>query len=112
VPRVEALVDNEILDVPGRPRVVPTPGHTAGHYSVALEQRAVLFTGDALVGFDYASGRRGVAQHRFNEDRQRAFESLARLEPLDADVVLFGHGDPWTGGVRPALELARGGSRR
>ena len=59
------------------------------------------------MNFDYASGESGLAQHRFNEDRERAFKSLARLDGLEADVVLFGHGNPWTEGLRSALEIVR-----
>ena len=100
--------EDQTLDLPGRPRVIPTPGHTAGHHSVALEQRGVLFSGDAMASFDYVAGTRGVAQHRFNDDREIALVSLARLDPIDANVVLFGHGDPWTAGLPRALEIARG----
>jgi glyoxylase-like metal-dependent hydrolase (beta-lactamase superfamily II) len=103
----EPLTDRETLDLPGRPRIIFTPGHTAGHCSVLLEDRGVLFAGDAMVNFDYPSGRRGVALHRFNEDRAQALESLARLEDVEAETVLFGHGDPWRGGARRAVELAR-----
>jgi glyoxylase-like metal-dependent hydrolase (beta-lactamase superfamily II) len=95
------------LDLPGRPEVIATPGHTAGHCSVLLEERGVLFTGDAMVNFDYASGTRGLGLHRFNEDRQAAIAALDRLEGADAQVVLFGHGDPSEGGVVRALETVR-----
>jgi glyoxylase-like metal-dependent hydrolase (beta-lactamase superfamily II) len=105
--RVEELADDQTLDLPGRPRVIPTPGHTAGHCSVVLEDRAVLFSGDAMVNFDYATGTRGLNQHRFNEDRSLAFASLQRLDPIEADVVLFGHGDPWQEGSKRALEVVR-----
>ena len=97
----------QTLDVPGRPRVIPTPGHTAGHCSVVLEDRGVLFAGDAMVNFDYASGRRGLRQHRFNEDRSAALASLDRLDRIDAETVLFGHGDPYTDGSRRALAAVR-----
>jgi glyoxylase-like metal-dependent hydrolase (beta-lactamase superfamily II) len=107
VPQVQVLSEDGALDVPGHPRVIQTPGHTVGHYSVAIDDRGVLFAGDAVVNFDYASGESGLGQHRFNEDRERAFGSLARLDELDADVVLFGHGDPWTRGSRSALEIVR-----
>jgi hypothetical protein len=60
-----------------------------------------------MVSFDYASGQSGLALHRFNEDRKRAFESLAHLDGVDADVVLFGHGDPWTQGSRRAVDIVR-----
>ena len=36
IPGVESVVDGEVLDVPGRPRVVHTPGHTAGHAAYYL----------------------------------------------------------------------------
>ena len=105
----ESLSDDQTLDLPGRPRVVHTPGHTAGHYSICLSERGVLLSGDALVNFDYAAGRYGLGQHRFNEDRDRATASLQRLDPIDADIVLFGHGDPWTDGLGKALEIVREG---
>ena len=104
---VEALTQDQTLDLPGRPRVIPTPGHTGGHHSLALEQRGVLFSGDAMASFDYVSGSRGVGLHRLNDDRETALSSLARLDPIDAEVVLFGHGEPWTGGLPRALEIAR-----
>lgn len=95
------------LDLPGRPRVIHTHGHTAGHCSVLLEERGVLFTGDALVNFDYASGEVGVRLHRFNEDRDGAVRSLDLLGALHAETLLFGHGDPWTQGVQRAVERAQ-----
>jgi glyoxylase-like metal-dependent hydrolase (beta-lactamase superfamily II) len=107
VEQVEVLSADGTLDLPGRPRVIQTPGHTAGHYSVAVEERGVLFAGDAMINFDYASGEAGLRLHRFNEDRARAVDSLARFDGLDADTVLFGHGDPWTKGLRRALEAVR-----
>ena len=107
VSEVQRLGDDQTLDVPGRPRVFHVPGHTAGHCSVLLAERGVLLVGDALVNFDYASGERGVRLHRFNEDRPHALASLARLEDLDAETLLFGHGDPWRDGARAAVDAAR-----
>jgi glyoxylase-like metal-dependent hydrolase (beta-lactamase superfamily II) len=104
---LRVLDDDLALDLPANPRVIRTPGHTAGHCSVALDERGVLLAGDAMVNFDYASGKAGLGQHRFNEDRERAQASLDRLEGVDAEIVLFGHGDPWTGGSRRALEIVR-----
>lgn len=104
---VEALKEDQTLDLPGRPRVISTPGHTGGHHSLALEERGVLFSGDAMASFDYVTGRRGIGLHRLNDDRETALASLDGLEPIDAEVVLFGHGEPWTGGLRRAVEIAR-----
>jgi glyoxylase-like metal-dependent hydrolase (beta-lactamase superfamily II) len=107
VAAVEILEEGGPLDLPGRPRIIPTPGHTAGHCAVWLEDRAVLLSGDAMVNFDYATGKRGLKLHRFNEDRERAKLSLDELDGLEAEVVLFGHGDPWRGGLGPALDIVR-----
>jgi glyoxylase-like metal-dependent hydrolase (beta-lactamase superfamily II) len=107
VASVHELGDEETIDAPGRPRVIHTPGHTAGHCSVVLADRDVLFSGDAMVNFDYATGKRRLGQHRFNDDRRRALSSLARLDGVDAAIVLFGHGDPWTQGSGKAIEIVR-----
>ena len=101
---LSTLDEDRTLDLPGRPRVIPTPGHTAGHCSVLLEERGVLFTGDAMINLDYATGERGLGLHRFNEDREGAMAALGRLEGLEAETLLFGHGDPWTGGLGWALD--------
>jgi glyoxylase-like metal-dependent hydrolase (beta-lactamase superfamily II) len=105
---VEPLKEDQTLDLPGRPRVIHTPGHTAGHHAVALEERGVLLSGDALASFDYVTGRRGLGLHRLNDDRGLALASLDRLDPIAAETVLVAHGDPWTGGLKRALEIARG----
>lgn len=107
VSEVATLAEGGVLDLPGQPRVVATPGHTSGHYSVLIEERGVLFSGDAMVNFDYATGEAGLSLHRFNEDRARAVASLESLERLDAETVLFGHGDPWTRGLDRAIEIIR-----
>lgn len=111
VRRVEGLAEDRTLDLPGRPRAIPTPGHTAGHCSVALEERGVLFAGDAMASFDYVTGGREIGQHRFNDDREMALASLSRLDAIEAELVLFGHGEPWTGGLRRALEIVRGSAK-
>lgn len=107
VGQVTTVSEDRVLDLPGRPRMLPTPGHTAGHLSVVLESRGALLAGDAMRNFDYPSGKTGLGLHRFNEDREGAYASLERLAPLDLPVVLFGHGDPWRAGVANAVEIVR-----
>lgn len=104
---VSTFRDEEVLDVPGKPVVVPTPGHTPGHCCFLFEDRKVLFTGDALVMRDSTRGRPGASLHTLNEDRDRAAESLARIENLDVDLILSGHGEPFRGSVKDAVRLAR-----
>jgi hypothetical protein len=43
----------------------------------------------------------------FNVSSRQALASLDRIESLDAGVVAVGHGDPWTGGLPPAVARAR-----
>jgi hypothetical protein len=37
-----------------------------------------------------------------------AVAALGRLEGLEVDTLLFGHGDPWTGGLSRALHIVLG----
>ena len=101
-------VDAE-LDVPGRPRVIATPGHTHGHVALHLPERDAVITGDALVTLDpytALSGPRLVAGAA-TADESRALASLDAIAETDARRVLPGHGMPWTRGARKAAEIAR-----
>jgi glyoxylase-like metal-dependent hydrolase (beta-lactamase superfamily II) len=42
-----------------------------------------------------------------NADNRASAASLDRLEALEADVLLPGHGEPWRGGVGVAVQRAR-----
>lgn len=44
------------FDVPGRPQVVFTPGHTHGHSSLYFRDRGVLIAGDAFVTLNPYTG--------------------------------------------------------
>jgi glyoxylase-like metal-dependent hydrolase (beta-lactamase superfamily II) len=110
-PVVEAstLTDEEVLDVPGRPRVIHTPGHTAGHAAISLEDREVLIVADGLATIDLVSGETGprLLPRFTNEDHELAVASLRRIEPVKARWVLPGHGAPWEGSPQQAVKLAR-----
>lgn len=108
VAALETFDDGDVLDVPGRPRVLYTPGHSPGHCAFLLEERGVLLSGDALVTLNLRSGARGPTVLPINEDGDDAVRSLGRFEGIEAGVMLPGHGDPWTGGVDEALRVARG----
>lgn len=105
----ETFEHGAVLDVPGRPRVYHVPGHTHGCVAFHFERHGVLITGDVLFGFGVLTGRKGVQiGHRaFNASSKQALASLDALEGVEAEVVLFGHGDPWTGGVAEAVASAR-----
>jgi glyoxylase-like metal-dependent hydrolase (beta-lactamase superfamily II) len=53
--------DEEVLEVPGHPRVIHAPGHTAGNVAISLEDREVLIVGDTLATIDLAPGESGLA---------------------------------------------------
>jgi glyoxylase-like metal-dependent hydrolase (beta-lactamase superfamily II) len=99
----------DVLDVPGRPVAVPTPGHTAGHVSLHFPDRGVLLVGDAMNSRNPMTGRVGpqLMPSAFNTSTPQALESLSNLEGLAADVVAFGHGDPWHDGPAAAVARAR-----
>ncbi len=101
--------DDEVLDVPGSPRVIATPGHTLGHCAFLFEAHRAVFVGDAMCTWNPVTGRRGpqLMPKAFNQSNQQALHSLDALESIDAQVMLFGHGDPWTGGVGTAVGDAR-----
>lgn len=106
VGEVQTFTDG-VLDVPGHPRVVPTPGHSPGHVSLHLPDRGVLVAGDALCTYHVLTGARGpqLMPRAFAADQRQALDSLAALEGLEAGVTLFGHGEPWT--ESPAAAVAR-----
>jgi glyoxylase-like metal-dependent hydrolase (beta-lactamase superfamily II) len=104
-----AIGDGDVLDVPGRPRVVHTPGHTPGHCTLHFEQQGTLFTGDLLVTWNPLKNRRGpqIMPGAFNVSSDECLSSLGKIEALGAANVLSGHGEPWTEGVESAVAKAR-----
>jgi glyoxylase-like metal-dependent hydrolase (beta-lactamase superfamily II) len=99
--------DGDVLEVPGGLRTVHTPGHTGGHSSLLAEDHGVLFAGDALTRASFLTGETAVRVHPFSEDAERARESVSKLEPLPADVVVFGHGAAFAGSPAEAVAQAR-----
>jgi glyoxylase-like metal-dependent hydrolase (beta-lactamase superfamily II) len=106
---VTTFAGGETLAVPGRPRVVHTPGHTSGHCALHLEGSRALVVGDELCSLNPLTGARGpqLMPSAFNLSSGTCLDSLAKIQDLDCDVVLFGHGEPWTQGVAAAVERAR-----
>jgi glyoxylase-like metal-dependent hydrolase (beta-lactamase superfamily II) len=96
------------VDVPGRPSVIPTPGHTPGHVALHFPSHGALFVGDALCTWNPMTGRLGpqLFPRALNNNSRLARKSLAAIEPLEADLVLPGHGEPWTGGPGAAVAEA------
>ncbi len=102
-----------ILDVPGRPRPVATPGHTEGHVSFVFEQLGAVITGDAVATLDVLTRERGprLMPDQLNGDPKRTRASLDVLAGVQAETLLTGHGDPFRGTPRAAVERAREADR-
>jgi glyoxylase-like metal-dependent hydrolase (beta-lactamase superfamily II) len=104
---VATFGDGATLDLPGAPRVIAVPGHTPGSAALHLPGHDALFVGDALATHAVTTGERGPRIAPFCADRAAALASLARIEAVDARLVLPGHGDAFDGGAAAAVRLAR-----
>jgi glyoxylase-like metal-dependent hydrolase (beta-lactamase superfamily II) len=109
VEKLETFEDGEILEVPGRPRVIHAPGHSNGCVAFHFAGHGALFVGDVLFTYNVLTGRRGpqIGPSAFNVSSDEALQSLAALEHIEADVVLPGHGEPWTDSPAAAVAAAR-----
>jgi glyoxylase-like metal-dependent hydrolase (beta-lactamase superfamily II) len=96
------------LDLPGAPLPVPCPGHTSGHSAYLFAKAGVLVTGDALATGHPLAPTRGpqLLPGFFGHDRAAERRALERLAQVDAGVVVPGHGAPWTGTPKAAVDLA------
>ena len=109
---VQLTPQNEgaVLDVPGTPLVIATPGHTPGSSSLLFSGHDALLAGDAIsmsnplkriVGPTIVLG--------FAADARRAVASLDVLADHEASHLLVGHGEPCRGGVAEAVRIAKRG---
>jgi glyoxylase-like metal-dependent hydrolase (beta-lactamase superfamily II) len=106
--RTVGTFDGETLDVPGRPVPIHTPGHTTGHCALHLPERGVLLAGDALMTEHALAAAPGpqLLPSFFHADAEQARDSLHLLAPLDADVVVCGHGPAFVGSPASAVTAA------
>jgi glyoxylase-like metal-dependent hydrolase (beta-lactamase superfamily II) len=97
------------LDVPGRPRLVFTPGHTHGHTAMHFPDRGAVVAGDALVTMDPYTGGKGpqIVSKAATADSARALASLDALAQTGAETMLTGHGPAWRHGIAAAVDQAR-----
>lgn len=109
VPEVTPFDDGDELDVPGRLRAIHTPGHTEGHCVLYAPAEDALFVGDAVNNVDLVTGQPGahVPPKVANNSTSQAYESLSKIEQLDAQTIYFGHGDPSTQRTHTVVAEAR-----
>jgi glyoxylase-like metal-dependent hydrolase (beta-lactamase superfamily II) len=109
IAEVSTFSGDTVLEVPGRPQAIHTPGHSDGHVVFHFADRGALLVGDALCTYNPLTGRRGpqLMPGGFSVSSAQAMDSLGRIESLEAGVLLPGHGEPWTDGVKAAVARAR-----
>jgi glyoxylase-like metal-dependent hydrolase (beta-lactamase superfamily II) len=99
--------DGQVLDVPGKPRIIHTPGHTPGSIAVHVTAVDALFVGDEMTTRNVLTGVKGPKPAPFTLDPAQAMTSLDRVSDVDATWMLPGHGPAWNGGVSEAVRLIR-----
>lgn len=107
VGEVTTYADGDVLDVPGKPRVVHVPGHTPGSVAIHVSSVDALFLGDAMTTRNVLTGVTGPKPAPFTLDPDQAQSSLDKLGAVDATWVLPGHGPAYDGGAPEALRLIR-----
>ncbi len=87
IPSARPLSTDIAATLPGRPRAIPTPGHTGGHCSYVVD--GVLVSGDALVtGHPLArAGGPQLLPSVFNHDQRQCGRSLSALADAGTDVL-------------------------
>jgi glyoxylase-like metal-dependent hydrolase (beta-lactamase superfamily II) len=108
VAELREFAHNDVLHVPGKPRVIHMPGHTPGHCALLFEGKGAVFTGDGLVTLDPTIGATGPRVMSIGTDVAQARDSLKQISGVPASLMLASHGDPWTNGVDEAISAARG----
>jgi glyoxylase-like metal-dependent hydrolase (beta-lactamase superfamily II) len=103
---VVTVRDGETLDLPGAPRIIGLPGHSAGSIAVHVPIADAVFVGDGLTTRHVLTGATGPAPAPFTDEPEQALASLQHLLPTGATWVLPGHGAPWGGGVAAAVAAA------
>ncbi len=103
IEEVTTVGDGDILDLPGTPRIIHTPGHSPGSIAIHSAPVQALFVGDAMTTRHVLTGVEGPQPAPFTHDPKTALASLDRWRGVDARWVLPGHGHPWDGGVEEVV---------
>jgi len=107
VSQLRPVEDGQVLDVPGQPRIIHTPGHTPGSIAVHVPAVDALFLGDTMTTRNVLTGVTGPKPAPFTLEPKQAMTSLGRVSDVNATWVLPGHGPAWDGGAPEAVRLIR-----
>lgn len=108
--KVYEISNNALLDIPGKPRVIHTPGHTDGEIVLHLEDRKTLISGDTIVTRNLLTGALGTPQLTnpiLNKNYDQAKRSLGLIQEFGELTLLPGHGTPWVGNIKEAVSIAQ-----
>lgn len=107
--KVQTVYHGQVLDVPGKPKVLYTPGHTNGEIALFLEERRIILSGDTIVTRNLLTGELGQPQLTnpiLTGNYKQAIRSLDLLRELGEVTMLSGHGTAWTGNMNDAVDIA------
>jgi glyoxylase-like metal-dependent hydrolase (beta-lactamase superfamily II) len=107
ITEVRTMSDRDVLDLPGRPRVIHLPGHTPGSVALHVPHVDAVFVGDAMTTGHVLTGASGPQPAPFTIDVERADASFTSLADLGVRWVLPGHGPPWDAGIGEAVRRYR-----
>ncbi|MEO7309084.1 MAG: MBL fold metallo-hydrolase [Chitinophagaceae bacterium] len=82
----ELLNDGDVLSLAGGIRVIHTPGHSAGHIALYLEDDDILIAGDLC------SNMMGLDLSTVYEDRALGMRSIEKAAAIPFSKAVFGHG--------------------
>ena len=93
------LNDGEVLPIggPGGVKVIFTPGHSAGHLALLLQNDRVLIAADLCANVS------GPDWSTVYEDRGLGRQSIQKAAAFDFDKAVFGHGRPLTSAANARL---------
>lgn len=98
------LTHDQVLDLPGAPRVIALPGHSPGSVAILSQTVRAVFVGDALTTRHVLTGDLGPQPAPFTDEPAEAVAILDRLRGIDAEWILPGHGAPWHGTPDAAID--------
>lgn len=107
--KVHNVEDGQVLDIPGKPKLLHTPGHTNGEICLLLESKNVIITGDTIVTRNLLTGELGSPQITnpvLTNNYKQAIRSLDLLREIGNVTMLSGHGTPWVGNMNDAVNIA------
>jgi glyoxylase-like metal-dependent hydrolase (beta-lactamase superfamily II) len=107
VEHLQPMADGDVLDVPGAPRIIHTPGHTPGSVCVHVPLVDAVFAGDTMTTRNVLTGVTGPKPAPFTLQPAESLASLDRIADVDATWMLPGHGPGWDAGVPAAVQLVR-----